>query len=156
MMGSRHPFIFREPTSSANSPSYLRIPRPDDLQICPPGVAPWPLEKAKAAGEAACINMDSVTTIKARAPIPFSRNSAKLLLAPRLREGRLLASSGSAGGRIGEGQLGIAPAGLPSSPGPSPGIKNNAPISYFALYINILVEGYGLLANRILGEYSSY
>jgi hypothetical protein len=50
----------------------------------------------------------------------------------------------------------IAPAGLPSSPGPSPGIKNNAPISYFALYINILVEGYGLLANRILGEYSSY
>jgi hypothetical protein len=105
MMGSRHPFIFREPTSSANSPSYLRIPRPDDLQICPPGVAPWPLEKAKAAGEAACINMDSVTTIKPRAPIPFSRNSAKLLLAPRLREGRLLASSGSAGGRIGEGQL---------------------------------------------------
>jgi hypothetical protein len=49
--------------------------------------------------------MDSVTTIKARALIPFSRNSAKLLLAPRLREGRLLASSGSAGGRIGEGQL---------------------------------------------------
>jgi hypothetical protein len=35
--------------------SYLRIPRPDDLQICPSGVAPWPLEKARAAGEAACI-----------------------------------------------------------------------------------------------------
>jgi hypothetical protein len=50
----------------------------------------------------------------------------------------------------------IAPFGLPSSPGPSPEIKDNGPVGYFALYINILVEGYGLLANRILGEYSSY